>query len=122
MTLTYSEDPAAKLMEFTVSGHLGREEYDAVIEQVQAFIDTHGTVRMIEVIESFPTFDPSILLPGIRFDIKNLSHISHVAVVTDIGWLSPITRAAGAFMSTKMRVFETKDIEAARDWVRTAES
>ncbi len=121
MTLTYHEDADSKVVEFSVSGHISREDYDAVITPLQGFIDAHGTVRMIEIVQHFPTFDPGILLPGIRFDIRNLKHISHVAVVTDIGWMSPMVRAAGALISTRMRVFPAAELEAARAWVRDAE-
>ena len=121
MAITYTTDPDTAVIEFTVSEHISKEDYETVIEPMQDFIDTHGTVRMIEIVESFPSFDPAILLPGIRFDIRNIRHISHVAVVSDIGWFSPVVRAAGALISSQMRTFPMEALDEARDWVRTAD-
>ncbi len=103
-----------------MSGKISREDYDTAVAPMQAFIDRHGTVKFIEVVESFKGFDPSILWPGLKFDWQNIQHISHVAVVTDIGWMGPMSKAAGALISTKLRVFDMDDLNAARDWIATA--
>ncbi|SMX38984.1 STAS/SEC14 domain-containing protein [Maliponia aquimaris] len=121
MSIEYHEDDAASVVEFHVTGHISQADYLQIVEQLQAFIDRHGTVRMIEVVQNVPTFDPSILLPGLKFDLRNLRHISHVAVVSDIGWMSPVVKAAGAVISTRMRTFAMQDLDAARAWVRRAD-
>ncbi|MGY3438668.1 MULTISPECIES: STAS/SEC14 domain-containing protein [unclassified Marinovum] len=117
MTVTYTEIPEKKRVEFTVSGHISREDYEKIAHPMEAFIATHGKVQMIEVVDHFSGFDPSILLPGIKFDFKAVPHISHIALVTDIGWISPIARAVGALLPARMRVFERSELEAARDWL-----
>ncbi len=121
MTIDYHEDDATKVVEFHVKGHISREVYEPLVHKLQDFIDRNGTVRMIEVVEHFPTFDPSILVPGLKFDIRNIRYITHVAVVSDMGWISPVVKAAGALISTKIRTFGMEDLEAARDWVRSAD-
>lgn len=121
MTIQYSENPETKTVEITVADKITHEDYDAVVERMQAFIDTHGTVKLIEVIETFKGFDPSVIWPGIKFDIKNLRHISHVAVVSDIGWIGPLSKAAGAVLTTKLRTFDIAELDAARDWIAKAE-
>ena len=120
MPVTYTENPATKTVEFTVSGHMSRADYDKVIAPMEKFIETHGTVKMIEVVESFSGFDPSILLPGIQFDIRNIRHISHVAVVSDIAWFSPFIRLASAVTPIQMRSFALADLDAARAWLAEA--
>lgn len=117
MTVSYTEIPEKKRCEFTVSGHVSYDDYASVVTPMEAFIDTHGTVQMIEIIDSFSGFDPSVLLPGIKFDFKAIPHISHVAIVTDIGWLSPVSRAVGALLPTRLRVFPRDELDAARAWL-----
>jgi len=119
MTLRYIEYPADRLVELTVQGRVTRDDYDQIVDRIQAFIDLHGKIKVIEVIESFSGFDPAILLPGIRFDIRNIRHVSHVAVVSDIGWFSPVVKAAGALVSTKMRLFHLDELNEARNWIRS---
>ena len=121
MTIQYSEDPETRTVELTVADRITHEDYDAVADRLQAFIDTHGTIRLIEVIETLEGFDPAMIWPGIKFDMKNLRHISHVAVVSDIGWIGPVSKAAGAVLTTKLRTFDLADVEAARKWIITAE-
>ncbi|WP_306152770.1 STAS/SEC14 domain-containing protein [Roseovarius sp. MMSF_3281] len=121
MTIQYSEDPETRTVEIIVADRITQEDYDAVAERMQTFIDTHGTIRLIEVIENFQGFDPTMIWSGIKFDMKNLRHISHVAVVSDIGWIGPLSKAAGALLTTKLRTFDTAEVEAAREWIITAE-
>ena len=117
--IDYKEYPNTKTVEFRVSGKLSKEDYDAVVTPLQAFIDTHGSVRIIEVVESFSGFDPAVLIPGIRFDLKNISHISRAAVVSDIGWFSPLVRAASALTPIEIRMFGMDQLDNARDWAQS---
>ena len=118
MNLSYTEWPGAPVVELVVKGRVTREDYEAIVEPLQAFIDCHGTVRVIEVIEDLDGFDAGVLLPGIRFDLKNMRNVSHVAVVSDIGWLSPVSRAAGALTPITVRSFPLAQMHEARKWIK----
>jgi len=118
MTIRYEEDVATRTATIIVSGKVTEEDYRAAVEPMQKFIDKHGKVRFIEVIESFRGFDPSVIWPGMKFDWKNLPHITHVAVVSDLGWIGPLSKTAGYFMSTKLRTFGLDELEEARKWVQ----
>lgn len=120
MSLTYTEYPDDAIVEIRVEGHLTREDYDAVIEPLQDFIDAHGTIKLIEIIDSFTGFDPSTVWAGMKFDFRNIRHVSHVAVVSDIGWMGPVAKAAGAVISSDVRTFDMDELDAARAWVRDA--
>lgn len=120
MTVKYIEDADTKTVELTVSGKVTREDYDRIADRMQSFIDAQGTVKLIEVTESLDGFEPSVIWPGIKFDFRNLRHISHVAVVSDIGWIGPVSKAAGALMSTKLRTYDLADLDEAREWVAAA--
>lgn len=122
MSLIYSEDAESKVMEIRLDGRVTRADFDAIADKVQAFIDAYQPVRMVEIIDSFEGFDPSVLWPGIKFDIRNIRHISHVAVVSDLGWISPLSKAAGAVISTRLRTFDMAHLDEARDWVRSADT
>ncbi|MFY9210127.1 MAG: STAS/SEC14 domain-containing protein [Aestuariivita sp.] len=118
MTMTYAEYPEDALVEIRLDGRVTREDYEACIDKMQSFIDTHGTVKMVEIIDSFSGFDPSVIWDGMKFDMRNIKHFSHVAVVSDLGWVSPAAKAAGAFISTKLRMFDLAHLEDARAWLR----
>lgn len=120
MPLIYSEYDSTKTAMITVSGKITKEDYDSAIAPIEAFIGKHGTINFIEVIESFSGFDPSIILPGLKFDFAHVKHISRVAVVSDIGWISPLAKAAGYFMATKLRRFDLAALDEAKEWVRSS--
>lgn len=120
MTIEYREDDTTRVAEIIVRGKITMDDYTAAVEPMQAFIDRHGKVKFIEVIESFQGFDPSMLWPGIKFDWQNIPKISHVAVVSDLGWIGPMSKAAGAVLHSQVRFFGMEDLDAARDWIASA--
>jgi len=80
-------------------------------------VKRRGKIKILEVIREFPGFDPSVLWEGIIFDLKHINDISHCAVVSDKGWVGPLSKAAGAFISCKIRVFKLNERDEARKWL-----
>jgi len=118
MTLSYIEHPETKTVEIHVDGPITREEFDTAIADMDRFIQNYGKIKLLESIASFKVgMDMHMLWEGMKFDLKNIRHISHCAVVSDIGWISPLSKAAGAFISTKLRTFNMDEIETAREWL-----
>ncbi|TFH08974.1 MAG: STAS/SEC14 domain-containing protein [Nitrosomonadales bacterium] len=122
MTTMYKEIPEQKTVEFIIYGKVTKEDFDQISEKLHKFIEAHGTIKLIEVIQSFEGFDPSVIWDGIKFDIQHLRFISHCAVVSDNGWISPISKAAGAFISTKLRTFSLVQLDEARQWLKSPDT
>ncbi|MDG1279672.1 MAG: STAS/SEC14 domain-containing protein [Pseudorhodobacter sp.] len=120
MATSYRAIPETKTFEFTVSGKITSEDFDALSEPLEAFVKEHDKIRLLEIIEDFHGFDPMMLWKGIKYDIRLIPHITHCAVVSDMGWISPLTKAAGAVMSTKLRTFDLEELDAARAWLAEA--
>ena len=120
MTMTYAEYPDDSIVEVRLDGHVTREDYEAIIDKIQTFIDTHGTIRLIEIIDSFTGFDPSTIWSGLKFDFRNIRHVSHIAVVADIGWMGPAAKAAGAVITSDVRTFDMDELDDAWAWLRKA--
>ncbi len=117
MPVTYNASDETKTVELTVSGKVTQSDWDAVAPQFEKFVEKNGTIRLVEIIESFKGFDPSLLWEGIKLDFKVIPHISHCAVVSDISWISPISKAAGAVMSMQLRTFPLAQVDDARAWI-----
>lgn len=80
MTLLYKEHPETKTVEIHVEGKVSREEFDAVIADMDAFIQTHGTVKLLESVASFKVgMDVSMFWEGLKFDMK-ISATSAIAL------------------------------------------
>lgn len=117
MPVTYKENIATKTIELVVNGKVTQQDWDDVAPKFEKFLDAQGTIRLIEIIESLKGFDPILIWEGIKMDIKAIPRISHCAIVSDIGWISPISKAAGAFMPMQLRTFEMAQVDAARAWI-----
>lgn len=120
MATSYRMIPETRTFEFTVSGKVATEDFVALAGPLEEFVKAHGRIKLLEVIEDFQGFDPGLLWQGMKLDIKIIPHISHCAVVSDMGWLSPLAKAAGAFVATKLRTFDLAELEAARAWLAEA--
>jgi len=120
MTIAYHEDDDTRVAEIRVGGKITTEEYDRAVMPLQEFIDRHGTVKLLEIVDSFGGYDPSLIWEGLKFDFRNVRHISHVAVVSDIGWIGPVSKAAGALLPTRLRTFGMDELGTARDWITRA--
>jgi hypothetical protein len=120
MATSYRTIPETKTFEFTVSGKITSEDFDALAGPLEEFVKTHDKIRLLEVIEDFQGFDPMMLWKGIKYDIRLIPHITHCAVVSDMGWMSPLTKAAGALIGTKLRTFDLGELDAARTWLAEA--
>lgn len=120
MTVTYKEIPEEKTVELTVSGKVTKEDFNRISTQFEAFIDQHGEIKLIEIISDFKGFDPSVVWDGLKFDMKHIKNISHCAVVSDIGWMTPLAKTAGALVSTKLRTFDMNQVDEAKNWLKAA--
>ena len=121
MACIYTEHATQPVVEIRVVGHVTQHDMDEILPKLEAFIDRHGTIRIVEVIESFEGFDPTTVLDGLKFDLNHLTDVTHAAVVSDIGWIGVMTRAASMVMPVTIRVFTMDELDEAREWARTAD-
>jgi len=121
MAVTYKMHPEAGIFELTVTGKIADADFDALTGPLDAFVKTHGKIKLLEIIKDFQGFDPMLMWRGAKYDLHILPKITHCAVVSDMGWISPLAKAAGAFVSTRLRTFDLSEEEAAREWLDGAE-
>ncbi|MCA8878593.1 MAG: STAS/SEC14 domain-containing protein [Rhodobacteraceae bacterium] len=121
MPITYHEDPATRTAELSVNGRITRSDFDTLAPKFEAFAETYGPIRLIEIVESLGGFDPSLIWKGLKLDFRVIPRISHCAVVGDAPWLSPLTRASGAVLPVKLRAFPMAELAAARAWIAAAD-
>ena len=122
MACIYTEHDTAPVVEICVLGRLTQHDMDEILPKLDAFIDTHGKIRLIEVVERFDGADSGAILDGLKFDIAHLRHITHAAVVSDIGWVGVVTRAASMIMPVTIRTFPKSEWDAAKTWAETVDT
>ena len=122
MACLYTEDNTAPVVEIKVLGRVTENDMNNILPKLEDFIEKHGTIRMVEVIEKLDGFDPTTILDGLKFDAKHLSDISHVAIVTDSPWLGFMTNVADVFMPVVVRKFDMANLDQARDWAHNVDT
>lgn len=116
--LTCRTDPVSGVVELTVAGSATRADYDRIVAEMNGAIERFGKLRLIEVVEEIGSIDSSIWWQDIKWAWHHLKDVARCAVVTDKGWIGPVTRAAGALLPAEVRVFPLAEMGAARTWVR----
>lgn len=117
MTVHYTADSKARVVELTVSGRVTHADFEAILPKIEAELD-RGPLSLVEVIDSFEGFDLDTLWQGMKFDVAHWSEFRRVAVVTDLTWFSPFTRMADALTRLQIKEFKRDQLDAARVWAR----
>lgn len=89
-----------------------------IIERLKADIQKHGKLRVLHEVRSPLGADPSQFWRDARIALSLDSGFSHIALVTDIDWLSRMSESTGRTLSANVRVFKQSQIEEARQWLK----
>lgn len=117
MACIYTEHAKLPVCEIRVVGRVTEHDMDEIVPKLEAFIDKHGTIRLIEIIERFEGFDPTTVFDGMKFDIKHISDVTHAAIVSDMPWVGFMTRAAAMMMPITVKMFTMNELDQARAWI-----
>lgn len=120
MTTIYKEHPTLKTVEIIVDGKVTADEFHSIMPQMEAFIEKHGKIKILEIVKNFGGMSLSVMLEGIKFDFKHIKDFSHCAVVTDEGWIGPFTRLFTPFFDVEVKTFKLSEEVNARKWLKDA--
>ena len=71
--LSYKEYDNAQAVEIVLSGRVSTEEFDKVARKLEAFIERHGQIRVLEVIKDFEGYGRRRLLARCEVQLKACS-------------------------------------------------
>jgi hypothetical protein len=106
------------VMAIEASGKITHEDYrDTLIPRAEAMM-AKGPVRLLYVFgKDFTGIEPEALWDDGVFGLKHWHDFSHIAVVTDHGWLSAVVNMFKPFFHGEVRVFRVAGLPAAKDWI-----
>lgn len=120
--LKYYQSDNTKSVEITVSGHISTEEFDDVAAQLEAFIQRHKDVRVLENIESFSGMDPRAFWHDLQFSLRHLRDFSRCAIVCEAKIIDLWSELIAPFSHCQVRHFLPDEIEQARAWLQAGDS
>ncbi len=115
--LEMHEHDRADVIELIVDGAVSREEYEAVRDRAEAFINRRGRARLLEVILDPGPVDPAVLWEDTRFAFRHMGDFSRIAVVTERRWLAEILAALQKIFVGEVKGFTLTECEEAWNWL-----
>lgn len=115
--LSYKEYDNAQAVEIVLKGRVSTEEFDSVASKLEAFIQRHGQVRVLEIIKDFEGMDAVAFWHDIKFSLRHLKNFSRIAVVCNPDTHHLWSSLVAPFMSCTVEHFVPGQEEAARDWL-----
>lgn len=107
-----------KALRLAVSGHLGHDDYRAMVPRLEAAIAAHGRISLMADLTALVDVSARAILDDFAFDIAHLGDFERIAVVGNRDWQAWTTRMGDHLTSADMRYFEAEEAEAAWAWTR----
>ena len=76
--LSYKEYDNAQAVEIVLSGRVSTEEFDKVARKLEAFIERHGEIRVLEVIKDFEGMDAGAFWHHVQFSLRHVQDFSRI--------------------------------------------
>jgi hypothetical protein len=115
--LAYKEMDNLAAVEIEISGRVDTEEFDKTAKKLEACIQRHRRVRVLESIHDFEGMDAKALWHDLKFSLRHLNDFSRVAIVSEERFLSIWSAIAEPFIDCQVEYFPPDQVEAARDWL-----
>jgi hypothetical protein len=117
LMLAYKEYDNAQAVEIVLSGRVSTEEFDKVARKLEAFIERHGEIRVLEVIKDFEGMDAGAFWHDVQFSLRHVQDFSRIAIVTNPDVHHLWSSLVAPFMRCDVEHFSPGEMEAARDWL-----
>ncbi len=111
-------DEASNLIELTVDGPISRDSFTAALARLEALATSPHKLNVIEVVHDIGWIPPDLWWKDVMFNLHHHDWLNRVAVVSDKGWIGPLTRLFAPIYPASIRVFRESELEQARRWAR----
>ena len=101
----------------TISGKLGKEDYETFVPFIESIIEEHGKIRILFEMHEFHGWDAGALWEDIKFDMKHHGDIERLAFVGDKAWEAWMAKICRPFTSANIKYFDAAEKDAAETWI-----
>ena len=118
--IEYTNIPETNIIEVRTASSSDDSESQKNLERLKADIQKHGKLRVLHEVCSPLGADPSKFWRDARIVLTLGSGLSHIALVTDVDWLSRMGESTGRTLPANVKVFKRSQIGEARKWLKCA--
>ena len=116
--LKVQADAKAGYLELTVDGAIQKADYEAAVAAVDELLKAHDQLNVVEVVRDIGWIEVEVWWKDLLFHLSHRNFIHRAAVVSDSGWVGPVTRMFAPFYPAAIRTFGLDQLEDARHWAR----
>ena len=104
---------------FEISGKLTHEDYvDGMLPLCDEMLKKHKQGKMLSVMtEDFTGMELSAMWDDMTYGLKHWHDLSHIAAVTDVGWLRNMAAVMTPFFPGEVKIFKLAEIAQAKAWI-----
>jgi len=116
--LKVETDVPAGYLELTVDGAIDKDDFQAAVDAVDQLLQRHAQLNVVEVVRNIGWIEPEVWWKDLLFHLAHRNFIHRAAVVSDSGWVGPVTRMFAPFYPAAIRTFGLDQLEYARTWAK----
>ena len=118
--LTGHQLPDTHIFEITYSGAVDSAEFEALRDQLVAFLDANDPADLLAVYGDIELgkIEPKALWEDLR-SAGLEKKVRRAALLTDAGWLATLARGASHFIQAEVRVFGLAERDEALAWLQS---
>ena len=117
MPVTLQEKEGGKVLEVRVTGKLQHEDYEHFVPEFDRLVKQHGKIRLLFEMIDFHGWEAHAAWDDLKLGVKHFLDIERIAMVGEKKWQEWMARFCRPFTRAKVRYFESKAIEEARNWL-----
>ena len=102
-----------------VSGKLTHEDYvEGMLPLCDEMLEKHKPLKMMLVIaKDFDGMELSAMWDDMSYGIRHWNDLSHIAFVTDKGWVRNMTALFKPFFPGEVNFYRLDEVDQAKDWI-----
>lgn len=94
------------------------EDYDRLIPILEEKIRSYGTIRWYFEMREFEGWSLSAMWRDLKFDFRNKENLERIAMVGNKEWEKELTQLMKPFTGARIKYFQTREREEAKNWIK----
>ncbi|MGC1468394.1 MAG: STAS/SEC14 domain-containing protein, partial [Sphingorhabdus sp.] len=120
--LNVEMDRDAGYLELTVDGRIEKSDFERAVDAIDTLLETHKKIDVMEIILDIGFIEPEVWWKEIVFHLTHRSFLRRVAVVSDNGWVGPLTRLFAPLYPAAIRTYSIGEVFEARQWAKEGDA
>ena len=115
--LSANQVRGTNIVEAKLDGEVQTKGVESLRSEIDAVISEYGKLRILFVYEDVNGTDPQAIWKDLKLEVKVVSDIEKMAVVSEKGWFGNLAGLLNSVMSMEVETFETGRREEALRWL-----